>query len=350
MYYEDTSKIKSIFRTDADGNVKFNSIESTSVLKEEGIFYVVFKFGNNWYYQDIRENFDFHILKYIGKRKETKLKNEYVNLGIHTPYELLNGSFSVKDWVKKAKYLGRSAIGVCDYNTMASAFILQNECKAAGIQYVFGYSLTFVDNGKDVGAKIYVQTQQGLQNLLRIQKCINVDSSDKKIYLKDLEKYGSGNVIVFDKYSSRYIAERGNDICNELDYFDDIYYQLDLSEFKAERIDVTVLESTKYYFDNVYAKGIEIAPVLINDCYYLDKEDAKNKIILNKIACGASHEQSDDQYFKDIDEIWNEIEPLFSDKYDIKKIFDESCQNTIVIASYSEAEFDTSRNLCHSMI
>ena len=56
---------------------------------------------------------------------------EFVNLGIHTPFELLNGSFSLTDWIKKAKYLGQSALGICDYNTMAATLILQKECEAA---------------------------------------------------------------------------------------------------------------------------------------------------------------------------------------------------------------------------
>ena len=42
MYYEDTSMIKSIFRTDADNNIKFNTMENIQTLQEEGINYIVF--------------------------------------------------------------------------------------------------------------------------------------------------------------------------------------------------------------------------------------------------------------------------------------------------------------------
>ena len=82
-------------------------------------------------------------------------------------------------------------------------------------------------------------------------------------------------------------------------------HQVDLSEYKAERIDIEILNATKFYFDNFFLEdeGIfEVEPILICDNYYLDKDDAKNKIILNKIATKAAHNQSDDQYFKDIDE------------------------------------------------
>ena len=284
-------------------------------------------------------------MKYIGTRKKCEHDQPFVNLGVHTPYELLNGSFSIGDWVKKAKYLGQKAIGICDYNTMAGALVLQKECLSAGISPVFGYSLTFTDGVDKVGAKIYCQTQNGLQNLLRIQKAINVDSTDKIIDLVELLNRGEGNVIVFDKYSSVWLHGIGDKINKFLDSFDDCYYQLDLSEFKAERIDIRVLESTKYYFDNLYDNGT-VPPVLISDCYYLDKDDAKNKIILNKIAEGAAHEQSDDQYFKDLDEHWATFEPLFDkDEWeDIEDIFNYACENTVVIADGAKALFETDRN------
>lgn len=345
MYYEDTNLISSIFRTDLQNNVKFNATENIETLHDEEIFYIVFKFGDNWYYYDTRKEFKFNILKYIGTRKKCEHDQPFVNLGVHTPYELLNGSFSIGDWVKKAKYLGQKAIGICDYNTMAGALVLQKECLSAGISPVFGYSLTFTDGVDKVGAKIYCQTQNGLQNLLRIQKAINVDSTDKIIDLVELLNRGEGNIIVFDKYSSVWLHGIGDKINKFLDSFDDCYYQLDLSEFKAERIDIRVLESTKYYFDNLYDNGT-VPPVLISDCYYLDKDDAKNKIILNKIAEGAAHEQSDDQYFKDLDEHWATFDPLFDkDEWeDIEDIFNYACENTVVIADGAKALFETDRN------
>ena len=61
--------------------------------------------------------------------------------------------------VRKAKYLGQTALGICDYNTMAATLILQKECEAAGLNWVFGYSLTFTDGINKIDAKIYCQTQ-----------------------------------------------------------------------------------------------------------------------------------------------------------------------------------------------
>lgn len=344
MYFENTEKIKSIFRTNPDGELIFNSMEDPEVLIDEEIFYIVFKFGDNWYYHDLRKDFKLNILKYVGKRQAPKHQFEYVNLGVHTPYELLNGSFLPSYWVKKAKYLGHPGIGICDKNTMAACYNIQKECEAAGLKYVFGYSLDFVYNDNKVGAKVYVQTQKGLRNLLRIQKAIMVDSEDKTIPFEELLNRSEGNVIVLDKYSSFWITENEDAVKDLLDAFDCVFWQVDLSEYKAERIDIKVLEAAKHYFHNIYDK-MDIYPVLLTDAYYLDEDDAKNKIILNKVAGGAAHEQSNQQYFKDVDEQYQ----LFADTFDssvwnIDALFQECCDNSMDILEHAEARFENDRN------
>lgn len=346
MYYEDVSKLKSIFRTNSEGDIEFNLIEDAKELEEDGIFYAVFKFGDNWYYSDIREEFKLNILKYIGERKDTVHFNEnYCNLGCHTAFELLNGSFKPKEWVKKAKYLGHKYIGICDKNTMAALYNLQKECDAAGIKPVFGYSLTFVADGKKVDAKVYVHTNEGLQNLLRIQKAIMVDNPDKgTIPFEKLIQLGSGNVVVIGKCYAEWILNNSELVKMLEDSFDDILFQVDFSEYKAERIDAVVLKSMEIYFNKIYRKE-NVDPVLISDSYYLDKDDAENKIILNKIATGAAHEQSNDQYFKDIDEQYEYFTKIFdTEKWDIDDVVNACRSNLTRITDGAVARFENTRN------
>ncbi len=346
VYFQDTQKTAyhSILRKDRDGELVFNSVEEPDVLINEGIYYIVFKFGDKFYYHDLRGEFKLNILKYVGKRVDPAHRCNFVNLGIHTPFELLNGSFMPNMWVKKAKYLGMDALGICDRNTMAACFSFYKECQTAGIKHVFGYSLTVDDFGQKFGAKVYVQTNKGYRNLLRIQKAIMVDNVENKtISLDELLARGEGNVLVMDKYTPVYMNENGDVLEALTKAFDNIYYQVDLSEYKAERIDIKVLEATKYYFENEY-QGPYPRPVLITDCYYLDKDDAKNKIILNKIAEGAAHEQSDDQYFKDVDEQYQKFQELFTCAWDIDALFAECCENTIKIADGAVADYDLTRN------
>lgn len=343
LFFEDTESINSIFRQTPDGDYVFNSVEEPQVLIKEGINYIVFKFGNNWYYTDLRKDFALNILKYVGERQAPKNKNQFVHLGVHSPYELLNGSFMPKEWVRKAQYLGHTALGICDKNTMAAHYTFQRECEAAGIKPIFGYSLVVSDGANTFGGKVYVQTQRGLRHLLRIQKAIMVDSEDKTIFIEELLRYAEGNVFVFDKLSSQWIHDNRDWVDDMIRKFDAVYYQVDLSEYKAERIDIRVLESTKSYFDNYLDEFIP--PILLSDSYYLDKDDAKNKIILNKVAEGAAHEQSDDQYFKDVDEHYAIFEQLFdTERFDIPDLFAQCCANTIKIAEGAVARFDNTRN------
>lgn len=344
MFIEDTSKIRSIFRTDKDGNIVFNGSEDPQSLINEGINHIAFKFGDNWYYYDLRSDFALNILKYVGQRKASEHDFNFVNLGVHTPFELLNGSFMPSLWVKKAVYCGHKAIGICDKNTMAACYSLQKECAQAGIKHIFGYSLIFTNGENKIAAKVYVQTQTGLRNLLRIQKAIMVDSDNQTIEWNELLNRGKGNVLVLGKHSSYWIAENSDLIDRLHDAFEHVFYQVDLSEYKAERIDVKVLEATKYYFDNLYHTS-NVRPILLCDAYYLDKDDAKNKIILNKIAEGAAHEQSDDQYYKDVDEHYEVFEKLFdAESWNIDSLFKECCDNTLIVSDGAVASFDNTRN------
>ena len=93
LFTADLSGVESIFRGDGDKLV-FNLMESPDVLMEEGIFHVAFPFGRNWYYYDLREEFRFNLLKYIGRPKPPVHDVPFVNLGIHTSYELLNACFT----------------------------------------------------------------------------------------------------------------------------------------------------------------------------------------------------------------------------------------------------------------
>lgn len=343
MYIEEFSLVDSIFKGE-EGHLQLNLQEIPEVLMEENIFHVAFPFGNNWYYHDLREKFKFNILKYIGKRN-LKKHTPFVNLGVHSPFELLNGSGDIADWVKKAKYLGHEAIGICDKNTMAATLNLQKECEKAGIKHVFGYTLSLIHEDECVEMKIYCQNQNGLQNLLRIQKAIMVDSPNNTIGITELIRYAEGNILVFGKLSSFWMSKYPGIVEEIKAKFGNTYYQIDLSEYKAERIDVEVLKSTRHFFENFYRdKDFVIEPILISDSYYLDKDDARNKIILNKIAQGAAHEQSDDQYFKDIDDHFQTFASLFdSNRWNIESLFERLCRNTVIVAKQAEAHFETGR-------
>lgn len=346
LYAADLAEVKSIFR--GTEFLRFNLMENPEVLMAEGIYHVAFPFGDNWYYFNLQEEFRFNILKYVGKRQPCGMRVPFVNLGVHTPFELLNGSGNIAHWVGKAKYLGHTALGICDRNTMAATLNLQKECTAQGMKHVFGYTLEMEHDGEKIEMKVYAQTQRGMRNLLRIQKEIMVDSDNRTLSLQGLLTHGEGNILVLGKFSSYWIKKNPHIIQAMKIAFGQVFYQVDLSEYKAERIDVEVLKATKFFFENFYEANTGaflIEPVLLCDTYYLDKDDARNKIILNKIASGAAHEQSDDQYFKDIDEHYTIFCSLFDgNKWELDSLFERMCSHTVEIAEGAVAHYQTDRN------
>lgn len=339
------------------GEIQFNYPEAPVFLEGDEIFYVVFQFGSRWFYIDIRDEHEeqqFHVLRWAGDSPKQQVDINFYPLGIHSGYELLNGSGLLKDWCAKAKWLGYKGIGVADMNTMASTLDLQVSATNKDLRYVFGYS-TKIDfgSGERVGIKIYAQTQQGFKNMLRIQKSVCVDNvDDKHIDYIELLNHGEGNALVFDKLSGEWLAKQLEDKSNYLEelikaFGGWVYFQVDTTEYKADRIDSTVLLSIKAYFEAFYQGALkyvhDIRPILIQDIYYLDKEDWKTKIVLNKIDIGAAHEQSNMQYLKTIDELYTEFRIIFSEQYD-DNVFYDMCMATADIIENADAAYDLTEN------
>jgi len=353
--FQDMTKRDHIFKKDSGDNTVFSCIENTDFLIADEIFYVIFKFGNRFYYQDIRESKpNFQLLKYIGAAKKGTIECDFYPLGIHTGYELLNGSGSLANWCKKAKFLGYKGLGIADRCTMAGTLDLQREAAKLELSHVFGYSLTISVGDSKVGAKIYANTQRGFENMLRIQKVVCVDREDGIIDYAQLVQYADGNCLVFDKWSGQWLVENDDKIDGFMDAFEGfVYFQVDTTEFRANRIDEQTLFSIKAFFEHFYMfssvsgefRGYlhDLRPVLIQDVYYLDADDWKNKVVLNKVDTGAAHEQSFNQYMKTLDELYDEFRALFSEKYGDDVFFD-MCESTAEIAENSDAAYDLTDN------
>ena len=343
LFLADLSGVTSIFRGE-EGNLQFNLMESPDVLKEEGIFHIAFPFGRNWYYYDLREEFKLNILKYVGKRQKCEHDIPFVHLGAHTSFELLNSVGTPEQLCRKAAWLGHPALGICDKHTMAGTLGLQEECGKNGMKHIFGYTFDMELDEEQVEMKLYSLTRTGLENLLRIQKEIMVDCENNFLPYERLLYYAKGNVLVFGKRSALWMVRHRRNVERLKQVFDRVYFQVDASEYKADRIDREVLENLKCYFEN-FGNAVNfsfgVPPILITDSFYPDADDAGSKLVLNKIATGAAHEQSGDQYLKDTDEHYATLCPLFSEKWDFDHLFEVMCRGTVEIAELADARFET---------
>lgn len=102
----------------------------------------------------------------------------FYSLQNYTTYSILSGVMEPEVWVKRAKEIGYSSLGVCEKNNLASHIEFQKECKKNDIKPILGAEFnTTLDSqvkDSDKGADIrgstlfYAKTQKGLENLISL--------------------------------------------------------------------------------------------------------------------------------------------------------------------------------------
>jgi DNA polymerase III subunit alpha len=291
----------------------------------------VFNFGGKYYWtpKGSEKSPRLNRLKYLGKAKVDYPTISF--LGIHGGFELLNGSRTYSDWVKKAKFLGVKNLGICEKNTLAGVLKFQLECVKAGIKPIVGETVSVCVEKEDrfYDIKCFVKDEEGWLNLLSINKHINVDNV-KFIRESDLFKYSKGLFFVIDPKSLDFDKAFPFDLSEE-----DFYYQLDTVEFENEERDEWYLKNLKKFYYSAFK------PVSIVDAYYLDKEDYFIKKKLNLI-----RKENDpftvNQYFKDKGDYFQELDLLSDpDSDELFIVFEEAVKNENKIAHFCNFNIDT---------
>ena len=183
-------------------------------------------------------------------------------------------------------------------------------------------------------AKIYVCDKVGWKNLLHINKAINVDNEQQVIQIDDLLSKGQG---LFFVWSSHNQVELTKTIARKLKKaFNGAYYQYDAPEFQSNETDKRHLTYQQQLIINSY-----LPPILLNDAYYLDEQDSDIKKILNKIDKGRALKQSTKQYLKDLDDILDESDQLFTSEDDLFDYFQTSLDNLQEVAESCNYQIPT---------
>ena len=332
--------------------------EEYEILEQnEDVQYLVFKFGSRFYYSSLKESKndynevvfkpEFNDLLSIGLYKS---ENDlyFCNLGIHTGYELLNGSGEPDSYVKKAKFYNQDFISTIDKNTLGGSLAFQVACQKKGLRFGIGYTATISynhgssdDHNQTFEGIFYVKNEIGWRNLLKINKAINVDF-DKFVPEEIVLQNSDGLFFVFSRKSILNFYIKNTKKCIEIisKYkksfgSKNLFFQIDNTEFTNDELDLDNLEKTKLYFENLYDY---IKPIYIPDCYYVEKMDFKVKEYLNGID-RISTPHSEKQYFKNIDDILDENLELFSNEDNFNK-FLESIENTKKISDNCNFSID----------
>ena len=152
-------------------NDEINLIDEDGDFEPDSVFKLnddkdgfVYEFGGRWYTQIKDEELELNELAYVGKAKEKLPTTSF--LGIRSGYELMNGMSLYKSWISKAKFLGATALGICERNTLGGVLAFQSECKNANIKPIIGMTIP-VQGDKLYDVKLYAKDFQGWLNLLK---------------------------------------------------------------------------------------------------------------------------------------------------------------------------------------
>lgn len=296
---------------DEEGFLFDESLEMTCEDTVEDNY--VFKFGGIWYWtpRGTETQPKFNRLKYIGKAKLEFPSIPW--LGVRGKNEILNGSRDYKDWCRKAKFLGVDVLGICEKNSLAGALQFQEECKANKIKSIIGATYTIFNEKKDqkYDVKVYAKNYDGWQTILSINKAVLVDNY-KFISEQQFKSLETSNIHV--------IVDPKSLLFENIDIKFD-FYQYDSVQYSTPQTDISYLNNLKKYIQSSYK------PILIQDSFYLDKDDAHIKQKLNSIS-GVRELTSNNQYFKSFDEIFDEFDKLFDSSDELfSKLLDRSKSN-----------------------
>ena len=311
------------------------SDEEFDLLDEKKVNYILFEFGKKFYYSSLKQSKnryneiiykpEFNDFKYLGTTKETTEDTfPFVHLGVHSEYEMLNGSGACELWAKKAAFMKVKALGICDKNTMAGVLSFQTACEKKGVKSIIGETVTVAidyseekQNQETFELKLYVLNYEGWKNLLLINKAINVDYDG---FIPDTLLYtlGKGLCCVVPKESEfNYVKDDKAKVIKLIakykKTFDQVYYQIDTVEYTSQQLFRKHLENIDTYIMK-YKRFIK--PILINDSYYLDAEEGGLKSLLNKVS-GKAAPESNNQFFKSFMDTlesykeWGEVSELW---------------------------------------
>ncbi len=341
---------------DVEMNIILTEQEQELIDEDKDLKAAIFSFGGRFYYTTIeREKWDknnkirikFDDFKNIGKYKGDFVV-PFVHLGVHTEYELLNGSHKAKDWVKKAKFFGHESIGICDKNALGGTLSFQIACEEAKIEPIFGMTASVLydisTENETFDLKLYARNKDGWQNLLNINKKINVDN-DGFIKENEILKYTKGILLVIpsnsiinnkEKKTARKFVEL------YLKHFSHVFYQFDTVKYKSVEFETKKLKAQSVYL-NEFSDILQ--PVLLNDSYYLEQEEAEMKTWLNKTG-KRNFPATESEYFKDLDDSLELLSGLFNEKRrfkngdDFGELMERMINNSVKIGELCNFKID----------
>jgi DNA polymerase III subunit alpha len=258
-----------------------------------------FEFGGKVYWSPITDGkMQLNLFKHIGTSRSDV---GFAYLGVHGGFELCGGSRPYEAWCTKAKFLQIDTLAICEANTLAGALKFQMACDDNDIKSIIGETITVRSDTNEYKIKLYVADAIGWGNLLRIHKSVVVDN-EGFTSPQELCARSAGLYCVFQH--DTLIDESFGDYLDAA--FQGLYFQFDPAQYKAVNRDVDCLNCLKAALD------LNFPLALICDSYYLDQEDSRVRNILQFAGNTGFTYQSEDQYFKSLEQIVDQAVDMFT--------------------------------------
>ncbi len=175
------------------------------------------------------------------------------HLNIHTSYELLNSSITIKGAIARAIDIGYSAIAITDLNVMYGVPQFYDECTKKGIKPLLGMTIYITDQLNVLEVVLIAKNNEGLKNLFQLSTDIQVNQREQ-VSIYDIQAYLQHNVVIFKN----------------------------MTEQTLHWLDEMPVESS-YYVDHHSVVDRSIPQVYLESAYYLKAEDKETLKVLNAI-------------------------------------------------------------------
>lgn len=296
-------------------------------LLDTDIEYLLFRFGSFWFYHHKDKDTELNFFRYLGESSYSPSGIPFI--GIHGKYEICNGSREYSDWIQKAKFLRYTSVGICEAQTLAGNHYFQLACDKAGIKAIHGRTTKIQShNGVFYFVKSFVKNSTGWKNLLKIHNTEIIVRGNSGQFITEVEFTSLSEGLI-------HIIVGDTDLNNvDLSLYDlkNTFFQFDPVEYVSDSKDKQHLLEQKKYLEEYIDK---IKPILLQDCYYLDKGDGEVKNVLNQISKKVTQYRSENQYLKPFDKVLEEMYVLFDKK---ESLFGELMEESFKQYKYIEQE------------
>lgn len=271
----------------------------------------------------------------------------YIPLHVHDCTGSIGDSIlQVKDYVKKAKELGLSAIALTNHGSMATNFEFYEECRANNIKPIIGLEAYWCKNRLDSTPEnkkshhlvLLAKNKTGLKNLIEINNDANINGFYYKPRTDDsvLKQHSEGvialSACVGGEIPSLILEDKINEAKERILFFkntfEDFYLEIQPGNFKEQKV---VNETF-----GLLAVELNVPLVMTNDIHYLNKEDAAIHDFHCKINQNKTMQTNPDFVYPDDCYYLMTEEELRSRMQDGSKQVDEAIKNTVHIADSCE--------------